>query len=277
MGVKIAEAYSDENGKARGGRAGDQGTPGNTGKPSAGGEEVRVKEWYERTGGWGVCLECTDVSLGAAAADNAIRIANDNSFGYDQDQRATAYKAILAAGSIEAAAASELDCSVLVFIAYKLAGLDIEIGYTGNLEARFLATGKFIAHREPIYLQSGDLAKRGWIYLTAGKHTMIVVSDGSASSEPSTLPAEDYASEADQIDPPYVQINGGVNVRDLPGSYINEYGKKAYYGKRIYTAHDEKLPFVEFDADTGWWGVLCPAGPGFVSCEIPNYAKLVKE
>ncbi len=273
MGVKIAEAYSDENGKARGGRAGDQGTPGNTGKPSAGGEEVRVKNWYERTGGWDACLECTDVALGVAAAENALRIANDSSFGYDQDQRATAYKAILAAGNIEAAADSELDCAALVFIAYKLAGLDIEIGYTGNLEARFMATGKFIAHREPAYLTSGDFAKRGWIYLTARKHTMIVVSDG----EDAATSNEDCASEADQIDPPYVQINGGVNVRDLPGSYINEIGKKAYYGKRIYTAHDEKLPFEEFDADTGWWGVLCPAGPGFVSCDIPNYAKLVKE
>lgn len=271
MSVLIAEAYSDEKGKARGGRAGDQGAPGNKGNPSAGGEEVRVKEWYERTGGWGVCLECTEIALAESAADNASRIANDDSFGYDQDQRKTAYQAILTAGSIEAAADSELDCSVLVFIAYKLAGLDIEIGYTGNLESRFLATGKFIAHREPMYLESGNHAKKGWIYLTAGRHTMIVVSDGEIISP------EDGAPEADQIDPPYVQIKGSVNVRDLPGSYINAKGKKAYYGKRIYTAHDENLPFEEFDADTGWWGVMCPAGAGFVSCEIPKYAKLVKE
>ena len=262
MAVKIAEAYSDENGKARGGDPGDQGTPGNTGKPSQGGEEVRVKDWYSRTGGWSVYLECTDTALASAAAENAARIANDDSFGYDQDQRSTAYKAILAAGSIEAAADSELDCSVLVFIAYKLAGLNIEVGYTGNLESRFMATGKFIAHREPKYLTSGDHAKTGGIYLTAGKHTMIVVSDASR--------------EADQIDPPYVQIKGKVNVRSAPGSYINAKGKKAYNGKVIYTARDENLPFEEIDADTGWLGVQCPAGCGFVSCEIPRYAKLIE-
>jgi len=274
MSVEIAEAYSDEKGKARGGRAGDQGTPGNTRKPSTGGEEVRVKDWYERTGGWGVCLECTDVALGISAAENASRIANDDSFGYDQDQRTTSYKAILAAGSIEGAEDSEIDCSVLVFIAYKLAGLDIEIGYTGNLEARFMATGKFIAHREPAYLQSGDLAKRGWIYLTAGKHTMIVVSDGDGGAD---LPIEDGSGEADQIDAPYVQISGGVNVRGFPGSRLNAKGEKVYLGKVIYTAHDEKLPFEGLDPDTGWFVVLCPVGPGFVSCDIPDFAKLIKE
>lgn len=268
MAVKIAHAVGDEYGKAKGGQAGDQ-----TGK------EVRVQNWYKRTGGWEVCLECTDIALAIKAADIATRIANDDSFGYDQDQRTTAYKAILAAGSIENAADSELDCSVLVFIAYKLAGLKIDIGYTGNLEARFIATGKFIAHREPEYLTSGDYAKKGWIYLTAGKHTAIVVSGGTKTD--SSVPEEDYSSEADQIDPPYVQIKGKVNVRDIPGKYteINASGKEVtkYYGKVIYKAHDERLPFEEFDDDTGWYGVMCPVGAGFVSNEIQKYAKLVEE
>lgn len=252
MAVKIAHAVGDEYGKAKGGQAGDQ-----TGK------EVRVQNWYNRDGGWEVCLECTDVALAVKAADIATRIANDDSFGYDQDQRTTAYKAILAAGSIESAADSELDCSVLVFIAYKLAGLKIDIGYTGNLEARFLATGKFIAHREPKYLTSGDYAKKGWIYLTAGKHTAIVVSGGTKTD--SSVPEEDYASEADQIDPPYVQITGTVNVRFPAGRS----------GKIIYIARNERLPFEEFDADTGWYGVMSPAGAGFVSCDLPKSAILV--
>ena len=40
--VKIAEAYSGENGAARGRMAGDRGTAGNPGKPSQGGEEVQA-------------------------------------------------------------------------------------------------------------------------------------------------------------------------------------------------------------------------------------------
>lgn len=269
MATKIAHAVGDENGKARGGKAGDQ-----TGK------EILVTNWYKRTGGWEVYLECTDKALAKIAADFAVQIANDDSFGYDQDQRTTAYKAILAAGgNIEAAADSELDCSVLVFIAYKLAGLDIEIGYTGNLEARFLATGLFIAHREPKYLTSGDYATVGGIYLTSGKHTAIVVTNGSKSdSYDESVPDEtDGSGEADEIDPPYVQIIGKVNVRSQAGTYIDEAtGKEMFYPK-IYRAQNERLPFEEYDDDTGWYGVMSPMGAGFVSNAIPRYAKLVKE
>lgn len=267
MAVKIVHAVGDENGKARGGKAGDQ-----TGK------EILVTNWYNRTGGWGVYLECTDATLAKAASDIATRIANDDSFGYDQDQRSTAYKAILAAGSIESASASELDCSVLVFIAYKLAGLDIEIGYTGNLESRFLATGLFVAHRESKYLTSGDYAKIGGIYLTAGKHTAIVVSNGSKSDLTNTIASDetDGSGEADEIDPPYIRIIGKVNVRNAGGWTLNEKGKKVYNGKVIYTARDEKLPFEEFDADSGWYGVMSPAGAGFVSCDLPRSAILVE-
>lgn len=268
MATKIAHAVGDENGKARGGKAGDQ-----TGK------EVLVANWYNRTGGWGVYLECTDKALAKIAVDIAIRIANDDSFGYDQDQRTTAYKAILAAGgNIDAAADSELDCSVLVFIAYKLAGLDIEIGYTGNLESRFMATGKFIAHRESKYLTSGDYATIGGIYLTSGKHTAIVVSNGSKSdSYDESIPDEtDGSGEADEIDPPYVQIIGKVNVRNMGGWTLNDKGKKVYNGKIIYTAKNERLPFEEYDDNSGWWGVMSPAGAGFVSCDLPKYAILVE-
>lgn len=266
MPTMIAEATSDENNRARGGIAGDQKQLQGSAK-----EEVGVKSWYNRTGGWGVCLECTDEKLGSDAADIATRIAKDSSFGYDQGQRLTALSAIKAAGGdIENAADSELDCSVLVFIAFKLAGLNIEVGYTGNLESRFMATGKFIAHREPKYLTSGDYAKKGWIYLTAGKHTAIVVSNGSKSGATTSTPkpADDYASEADQIDPPYVLVIGGsVYVRPTPNTQK----------KPIYTAHrGEKLPFEKIDDATKWYAVDTPKGAGFITCK-PQYTRLVTE
>lgn len=259
MAVLIAEASSDEKNKARGGAAGDQ-------KQRAGGgkEEVGVKPWYNRTGGWGVALEPLDAKMGEAAALKAKRIANDGSFGYDQDDRSTAYKAIMAAGgNIEAAADSELDCSVLVFIAYKLAGLNIEIGYTGNLEARFLATGKFKAHREAKYLTSGEHAKAGWIYLTAGKHTMIVVSN---DSQPVAEASEKPVTASNTVDVPYVEVLGGsVNVRTGAGA------NKPY----LDTVHrEEVLPFLGIDSGTGWFMVQTPRGVGFIS-NRPDLTKLV--
>lgn len=268
MSVKIAHAVGDENGKARGGKSGDQ-----TGK------EILVTNWYKRTGGWEVYLECTDKALAKIAADFAVQIANDDSFGYDQDQRSTGLKAILASGSISDTVDSEFDCSSLVFSAYILAGLEIEVGYTGNLEARFLSTGLFVAHRESKYLTSGDYATIGGIYLTAGKHTAIVVTNGSKSdSYDESIPDEtDGSGEADEIDPPYVQIVGTVNVRIRAGKYTDPISNKEMFYPKIYTAKNEKLPFEEYDEDTGWYGVLCPAGAGFVSNAIPRYAKLVKE
>lgn len=262
----IAEASSDESNRARGGAAGDQKQRAGSGK-----EEVGVKRWYNRTGGWGVCLECLDEKLGEAAAENAKRIANDDSFGYDQDDRSSAYKAIMAAGgNIEAAADSELDCSVLVFIAYKLAGLNIEVGYTGNLESRFLATGKFVAHREAKYLTTGEYAKKGWIYLMAGKHTMIVVSDGGNAAvveAPAVADAPQApVAASNAADVPYVEVLGGsVYVR--AGANTS--------GAIIGTVHrEEVLPFLGIDSGTGWFKVETPRGVGFIT-NRPDLTKLV--
>ena len=266
----FAHAYSDENGKSKGGKAGDQK------------DEIRIQPWYIRPGGWEVCLVCEDPVLAELAAKYATQIAKDQSFGYDQSQRQTGADAIKKAGSIAKAADSELDCSSLIDLVYELAGLEIERGYTGNLERRYMSTGLFIPHREPEYLKSGDLAPIGSIYLTSGKHVAIVVDPDveiEADYEDERDENEDQTTgsmEADQIDPPYVEIFGSVNVRDLPGYEIVE-GEKVYNGKSIYLARNTKLPFEEYDDDTGWYGVLCPKGPGFVSNAIPRYAKLILE
>lgn len=272
MAPYAVEALGNERGTAK------QGIPGE----QNGDTEVVKRTWRVRTGGWGVCLECTDVALAQRAAAFAIRIANDPSFGYDQDDRWTADSAIKAAGgNIEAAAASEVDCSSLIDICYRLAGLPVEKGYTGNLERRYLATGKFIAHREPKYLQSADYARTGWLYLTAGKHVAILVSDGkySGAGEVAPTPA------VDEVKPPYVQITGKVNVRRLPGKKLdasgkplyNDKGTALYNGASIYVAKDTRLPFKQTDAATGWYMVTCPKGTGYVSCDVPDHAKLISK
>ena len=251
MAVKIGHAKGDENGNAKGGESGDQ-----TGK------EILIQNWYNRDGGWDVVLVPTDDAIAAKAVANMIEICEDDSFGYDQGERWTGYNAINAAGGdISEAEDSEFDCSSVVDTAYILAGLNVSRGYTGNLERRYAAAG-FVAHREPEYLSDPNYVKAGSLYLTAGKHVAMTVTDGAYVESAST---EDYASEADQIDPPYVQIIGSVNVRKTAS-------KDA---KIIYTAKNEKLPFGEFDDDTGWYGVDSPKGPGFVSCNIPRWAKLV--
>jgi len=263
MAVKIVHAVGDENGGGYGGQAGDQ-----TGR------EIRVQNWYNRDGGWAVVLECTDSALAARAVDFAIKIAADDSFGYDKTDRATGLQAIQSAGGdVSSAEDSEFDCSSLARAVYYLAGLKVANVSTHNMEKVFVATGKFIAHREPEWRESADYAKKGCLYLTAGKHVAIVISNGSKADITTDVPINEEA----EVEPPYVLIKGKVNVRELPGKYYDANGKVQFCGNPIYVARDERLPFCEFDEETGWYGVQCPKGNGFVSNEIPKSAKLVKE
>jgi len=266
MEVKLIEAFNDENRGSKGGQAGDQlnDRPGK--------DEVRIGPWRERPGGWGVCLECTEPELAKKAVGIFSRIAMDSSFGYDQDQRWTALEAILkAGGNIEAAVDSELDCSSGVDTAYILAGLKVKRGYTGNLERRYLATGKFIAHRESKYLKSGDYAKAGWLYLTAGKHVAMVINDGpkSSISEPVKTETNEIQKikELPNITAPYIEAIRNVRIRTGPSTkdtslgYISKGTRVQYLG--VQTKNDKR-----------WYQVITSQGKAFVSAD-PIYTKLV--
>lgn len=86
MAVKVGSARIDENGRAHGGKAGDQ-----TGK------ELSVQSWYRHSKGWRV-LRCTDSAKAekiAAAMEAACRNRN---IGYDQYERLTLYNLAKAVG-----------------------------------------------------------------------------------------------------------------------------------------------------------------------------------
>lgn len=217
---KIVEAYGDENGKARGGQLGDQ-----TGK------EIRIRDWYDRDGGWAVYIECTDPLLAEAAAYNARLIAEDSSFGYNQDDRWSGYEEIIGGGSIDEAETGDFDCSSLCIAAYILAGLDMKPeGYTGNLERLFLETGKFKSYDDDAHLKSPKLAKRGGMYLMPKAHVLMMLEDGAGASEK----PQESVQEPVQIDGKRVYAKGSVRVRKAP---IN--------GKTLTTLHKgESLPYI---------------------------------
>ena len=240
MSILIAEAYSDENGRARGGTPGDQ-----TGK------EIRIRRWYEREGGWSVYLECMDAALASRAAEVAEAIANSPQFGYSQDKRWTGHKAILKAGGIEDAEASDYDCSSLVLSAYILAGLDIKAeGYTGNLERILAGTGKFKAYEDAAHTGSPALARRGSLYLAAG-HVFMCLEDGAeADGAPVGAPeANDGANPLpDQTDGARVYAKGSVRVRDKPidGAVL----KTLHKGESL--PHLSTWHQVDVDGKPGW-------------------------
>ena len=86
---------------------------------------------------------------------------------------------------------------------------------------------------------------------------------------------ETVASEADNITPPYVLCKGRVYVRKMAGKPATD-EEEVTHAPIYTTSKNEKLPFGEYDADTGWYGVETPQGAGFITND-KKYTKLVLE
>ena len=227
--IRIAEAYSDENGQARDGQLGDQNE-----------REIRIKEWYKRDGGWSIYIECTDPELAASAAEKAELIAKHDQYGYNQSNRWSGYKRIIEAdGDIAAAEAGDFDCSSHVLTAYILSGLDIKPeGYTGNIERILLSTGKFKSYKDSAHTDSAKLAKRGSMYLEPGSHVMMVLDDAEVANG---IPVSED---------PRVYAKGSVRVRESPID-----------GATIRVLHDgESLPLI-----STWHAVEVDGQRGYIS------------
>lgn len=99
-----------------------------------------------------------------SAVNWAVKIANDNSHGYDQNSRW----------------GPNYDCSSLVISAFEQAGCKVKSGgatYTGNMKSVFLRYG-FSDVTSKIALSTGMGLKRGDVLLNTKSHTALVVEDG---------------------------------------------------------------------------------------------------
>ena len=173
MSVKIGHASSDENGKAKGGKAGDQ----------TGGEVV-IQEWYLRTKGWTAVFRAKDVKVAEKIAKVMEQACVNNSIGYDQGQRVTLYEHAEKCGFdlSKITEKCECDCSSLVAVCVNAAGIKVSKDmYTGNQKALLHNTGKFDILTDRKYLVKSDYLKRGDILLGPG-HTAIVLSSTTIES-----------------------------------------------------------------------------------------------
>ena len=104
-----------------------------------------------------------------SAVNWAVKIANDNSHGYDQNSRW----------------GPNYDCSSLVISAFEQAGCKVKSGgatYTGNMKSVFLRYG-FSDVTSKIALSTGLGLKRGDALLNTVHHTALVVEDGGKSGD----------------------------------------------------------------------------------------------
>ena len=174
MAVKIGSARHDENGKLRGGKAGDQT-----------GVEVSTQNWYLHKKGWVVIRAKSAEAREKIAQDMEWACANPN-IGYDQGQNHTLFEAAKKVGfnCAKVTTKCETDCSRLVRVCCWYAGIECPAFYTGTEVEVLKATGKFEILTSEKYCNSSAYLLRGDILVTkVTGHTVVVLSNGSKAGE----------------------------------------------------------------------------------------------
>ncbi len=173
MAVKIGSARIDENGKATGGKAGDQT-----------GNELSTQNWYKHSKGWRI-LRCNDPAKAELIATAMEAACANNNIGYDQAQRLTLYNKAKSVGFDPAKVTDkcETDCSALVRVCLAYAGISTDNFITSNEAKTILATGLFTELTDSKYTDDSSYLKRGDILVTKTKgHTVVVLSNGNKAT-----------------------------------------------------------------------------------------------
>lgn len=245
MAVIIGSARIDENGKAHGGRAGDQ-----TGK------EVSTQNWYKHSKGW-VVLRAKDPKKAEKIAQ-AMRAACDNpNIGYDQYQNTTLWNEVKDKGYDPAKASTpcETDCARLVRVCCAYAGIMAKDFYTASEVDKLMDTGEFVKFTTSKYTNQDDYLGAGDILVTKTKgHTVVVLTNGSK-----------YDGEVEEPSVPLgarILKNGseGKDVEDLqrrlkavgydPGEIDGEYGPNTASAVKALQKDADVLIDGEFGPDS---------------------------
>lgn len=176
MSIFIIHASIDERGKISNGNVGDQ-----TGK------EVCIRTWYDKS--WDYYIEPIDAELGEKASTLFEKVAKSNKCGYDQANRLSFYKSLVACnGDVSKMRQCETDCSAAIASIYKFLGVNIsESCTTRNIRSALSATGKFKVYSDVAHTRSDIYAKRGGIYLKEGSHVVMARDNGSAYNSTSAV------------------------------------------------------------------------------------------
>ena len=171
MAVIFASARSDENGKAYGGKAGDQ----------KGGKEVSTQKWYKHSKGWRT-FRAKDPAKARKMAKAMEMLCNTNLVGYDQHQRNTLYKALEAVGwkLEDLGKAVETDCSALIRVCCAYASIMLPDFNTANMAKALLDSGEFVELKGSKYNSQDVFLGIADIQVTQTKgHTGMILSNGS--------------------------------------------------------------------------------------------------
>lgn len=233
MTVRIGHASGDENGKARGGKAGDQ-----TGK------EVCIRNWYNK--GWNVLLRPRSAALAeksAQACEEAC--ANDNN-GYDQGGRNTLHNEakMVDYDLSEIDEPCESDCSSLMHVCAIAGGANLTYGDNGlttrTMVSAFVASGDYIKLTDSKYLTSDKYLKRGDILVKEGSHTVMVLCNGTDTTSDEPV----HSTPKQEIVTVYYSVRLPMLVKGMEGESV-----KAMQQLLMFNGYD--LPKYGADGEYG--------------------------
>lgn len=221
MSILIGHSSIDENGKARGGTAGDQSK-----------KEVCKRNWYSAS--WDVVLRCTDPVITEKMAVACEQACDNDYIGYDQNQRNTLNTEAKKVGYdlSKITTPCECDCSSLMCTCAIAGGIPESALYKGNnmrttsnMRSAFKATGKFEVLTDSKYLTSDAYLKRGDILVNEGSHTIMVLGNGAQAikeSVPQSAPEQVKPSNNAVIGT--AVSKGNLNVRTGPSTSYKAIG-----------------------------------------------------
>lgn len=246
MSVIIGSARIDENGKAKGGKAGDQ-----TGK------EVSTQKWYKHAKVWRV-FRAKDEVIAEKIAEDMQWACDNKNIGYDQGQRLTLYDIAKEVNfnCSKVTKKCETDCSALVRVCCAYAGVMLPNFRTPTEPKALLDSGYFTEMIGKKYSDSSDYLKRGDILVTSTQgHTVVVLTNG------------DKVKPEPKPDPKEVIVTGGsVYVRTAPNKET---------GKELGIVHrGDILPYQGVTSSGGWYLVIYENQNGWIS---GKYSTLVNE
>lgn len=135
-----------------------------------GGKEVSTQDWYKHSKGWVVIRAKDPVVREKLAVAMEKACANDD-IGYSQPTRLTLYNNIKDKGfdPSKTTKAVNTDCSALVRVCCKYAGVEVDNFITSNETSMLIATGKFEKLTDSKYTTKSDYLCRGDILNTKTK------------------------------------------------------------------------------------------------------------
>ena len=243
MAVKVGSARIDENGHAKGGKAGKQKAI-----------EISSQNWYKHPKGWIVIRPINGLAAEKIAQDMEFAIKNKN-IGYDQGQRLTLYN-IAKHFDFNCKLVNdpcETDCSALVRVCCAYAGIETKSFRTSNEVSVLMATGKFIKLTDKKYTDSSNYLMRGDILVTKTQgHTVVVLNDGI------------YAQPRhDDLTIKSILVTAmSLNVRDKPHGVSIGF---AYRGNTF--------PYIDTDRESGWYKIKYKETTGYITDKytVPIY------